>query len=384
MDKTGTKEHTQTLFLTGGHLSPALAVIDALRSEKPDWNLFFVGRPRAFEGDSFDSEEFRIIRKKSLRFLPLDTGRFSRENLFPALRSLSKVPFACIRAYGYVRRYRPDCILSFGGYVALPVVLAARLGRVPVITHEQTRAMGLANKLIGNLASHVLLSFPGGQAGPSGAKTMVVGLPLRKGLFHPPLMPSFSLPQTHHPLLYVTGGTTGAVSLNEIVAEALPKLLERYTIIHQTGQHFLTKARQRKDILAPHLASRYVVARYFDETDIAWIYHHANLVIGRSGANTVGEIAALGKNALFIPLPWSGGGEQEKNAELLVSAGTSEMLSQETLTPDSLTAGIDAMFTAMKPYRKNAETYAYTVPRDAAERIVAVCYRVIRRRGAGV
>lgn len=330
-----------TICITGGHLTPALAVIEEIKRQGFRWKMMFIGRREAFEGGGSPTQEERLVRALGVPFHALTTGRQGR--------SLFKVPVGFFQAFLLLVTHRPIAVLSFGGYVALPVVIAAWILGIPVVTHEQTENLGLTNRIIAPLTRRVIFARD-------------CGIPIRRALFHPPTRPSFPI-DTARPILYITGGSTGAHSLNALIFPIVFELVKTYTVIHQVGSGDISKA---------PLHGRYVVAEYFDVSDVAWIYNHASLVIGRAGANTVAEVAALGVPALFIPLPWAAGDEQKKNATKLASAGMAVVLDQKTLTGDSLLTYIRDMMRTIHPYKKAAEVVAKLYPLDGTKKIVDV------------
>lgn len=358
-----------TICITGGHLTPALAVIEEIQAHHPTWNLFFIGRKLALEGEKNSAHEERLVEDFGVPFYELKTGRIQRSFSFWTVFSFLKIPYGFFRALILLRTYKPTLVLSFGGYIALPVALAAWIYRIPVVTHEQTSVMGLANKIIASLATRVLVGDNSVRSGFSGGKIKVVGIPIRRKLFDPPNSPTFLI-DTKLPLIYITGGSTGAMSLNAFVYPNVEELTRRYSIIHQVGGLNMEEASRVKVALPKLLQSRYVVAPYLDTSDVAWIYHHAILVIGRAGANTVAEVAALGLPALFIPLPWAAGNEQFLNAAHLEQLGTAVGLDQHTLTPASFMTHVEKMIRDISSYRSSAGKAARQYPRSAASNIV--------------
>lgn len=327
------------ICITGGHLTPALAVIEEIKCQGHRWNMVFLGRSQAFEAGESPTHERRLVEALGVAFYELTTGRGA---------GLCKVPIGFLQSLFLLLRYRPSAVLTFGGYVALPVAIAAWILGIPVVTHEQTGALGLTNGIIARFARRVL------QASES-------GVPLRRGLFSPSDRPSFAVDDTR-PILYITGGSTGAQSLNALIFPIISKLTHTWTVIHQVGTFDKRKA--------PTPTSRYVIAEYFDVADLAWIYHHAVLVIGRSGANTVAEVAAIGIPALFIPLPWAPAAEQIRNAQSLARIGAAVVVEQETLTSGSFFTHIKTTMQSIEEMKKRARMVAKTYPHDGASVIV--------------
>lgn len=359
-------------MFTGGHVTPALATIEELLKTRSRAQIAFVGRKYAIEGSRTISEEYRIMRERNIRFITLTAGRFKREGGLRVLTSLLKVPVGLIQAFWIVHTVRPDVIVSFGGYVALPVVVTGWLMRIPAITHEQTRRPGLANRIISRLSRHTCTSFPDAESriGLSGPITHT-GLPIRERIFSNEQFMPFKFPSKTRPLIFIVGGSTGSVSINTVVYDALPALVRMYSVVHQTGQLSFTKARERKSALSTG-TEYYIPVPYLDEPDYAALLSRADLIVGRSGANTVMEIAAAGKAAVFIPLPWASENEQYYNAEFLRKAGSAVILPQHKLTSDSLVRTIRETLDNIDAHRASASTVASDIPHDGAKRFVSV------------
>lgn len=362
------------IFITGGHVTPAIATIDAIKKDHPDWSIIFVGRKVSMEGERTLSEEYRLITAKHISFLSLIAGRFKREGGFAALIALAKTPIGFIQSLWYVLTERPDCIVSFGGYVALPVVLSGWLFRIPIVTHEQTRKPGLANRIIARFATRTCISFADGGNGLRGV-LIHTGLPLRESVFHPSSSSTIEVPKDKRPIVLIVGGSTGAMSVNAHMYNALPTLLETYTIIHQVGRNSIGYANEVKKNLKKN-QNYYVPVPYLSEIEYSWALHNALFIIGRSGANTVMEIAATGKIALFIPLPWSAENEQYFNALYLKEAGTSEILLQKDMTAGTILEAIQNLKNSRVHREKNALRLARQIPRDGASRLAKVIYGV--------
>ncbi len=361
----------QKIFITGGHLTPALAVVDEIIRQKLPWEILFIGRTYALEGSSDTSKEYEEIQKRHILFLPLVAGRISRVFTFWSLVSWVKIPFGFLQAFWYVVLYRPDFILTFGGYIAFPVALAGWICHIPIITHEQTMRMGLANKMISIMAKKVLVSFE--QTIPNNhiSKYVMTGLPIRHELFSPPSDPSFSI-SDKTPVLYITGGSTGAVTLNELLFPLIEKLITRYIVIHQTGVSSFHTAEQLKITIPKPGQNRYIISPHFGVSDVAWIYKHADMVIGRSGANTVCEMAAFGKIALLVPLPWSANGEQLENANWLARDGGAYVVMQKDANSVSIYNALTSLWSNRKTLGVKAHTLSIKYSADGAAKIVDV------------
>jgi UDP-N-acetylglucosamine--N-acetylmuramyl-(pentapeptide) pyrophosphoryl-undecaprenol N-acetylglucosamine transferase len=243
-------------------------------------------------------------------------------------------------------------------------------------THEQTLVPGLANRLIAKFASLVLVSFEETARVFGRSRVIVAGLPLRSGLFKKPTSPTISIDQ-RKPILYITGGSNGSVSLNTLIYPIVSRLIETFSIVHQVGKLDLHRGQDVRENLPKEFQDRYIVIPFLDGNDYTWVLSHALIVIGRSGANTVGELAALGKVSIFIPLPWSGGGEQEANARYVEKHGGNVTLDQETLTSDRLFLVIYESVNRMRDLQNRADNFAKTISRDGAARIVSFLMRLL-------
>ncbi len=263
----------------------------------------------------------------------------------------------------------PHVIFSTGGFVSVPTVIAGRMCGIPSITHEQTASLGLATRINARFCDVVALSFagPGKICTRNGTEVVVTGNPIRSSVCQGKremLLTLFDIP-SELPLVYVTGGAQGAHALNDVVADALPKLLEHVAVIHQcgpqsgNGDH--ARLVQLRDKLAPDKRIRYhPVERVSGE--LAHIYASAALVVGRSGAGTVAELATLGIPSVLVPLP--GADEQLKNARVLADRGAAVIIPQDELTPDRLVSTITSLVSNPARLNKMGHAALSVAPED--------------------
>ncbi|HRF11149.1 MAG: undecaprenyldiphospho-muramoylpentapeptide beta-N-acetylglucosaminyltransferase [Candidatus Accumulibacter phosphatis] len=302
---------------TGGHVFPALAVADLLKSR--NWHVVWMGAPDGLEAKLVPAHGYEMawVRFAALRGKGL-------------LRKL-QLPFrlfaACWQARREIRRVRPDVVLGMGGYVSFPGgLMAALLGR-PLIIHEQNSIAGLANRVLARFAKRVACGFP--NALPSG---VWVGNPLRPEMNHLPA-PAQRFAGREAPVhLLVLGGSQGAVALNEIVPQGLALIdaEQRPLVVHQAGARHLA---QLQENYAAAAVQAHCVA--FIE-DMAGAYEWADLVICRAGALTVAELAATGVASVLIPFPHAVDDHQTLNANFLSLAGGAILLPQDQMTPESI------------------------------------------------
>jgi UDP-N-acetylglucosamine--N-acetylmuramyl-(pentapeptide) pyrophosphoryl-undecaprenol N-acetylglucosamine transferase len=338
---------------TGGHTTPAVATIQTIREtvlrDQREVEFAYLGSKHGIEA--------RTASEIGVRFIGIETGKLRRSrNLLGMLsgrniRDAFRVPVGYVQAIAAVRRFKPDVVLSTGGYVSVPGVLAAAALHVPVVAHEQTIQVGLANKINFVVASRIALSVDETMAALSPRqrrRAVVTGNPIRDVVLtgDPARAATYFGfdAEGDEPVVYITGGAQGSRLINRAVEDALPQLLEVCRIIHQCGEQSgadqdfdrLGAARAR---LTDDLKCRYAVTKFVGQ-EIGDVYSLAGLVIGRSGAGTVTEVCAVGKPALFVPLVPTGGDEQTRNAKRLVDAGAAIVIRQEALNAGTLVTAV--------------------------------------------
>lgn len=324
------------IALTGGHLSPALALIDTLKKED---TVIFFGRKYAMEGDSTLSLEYQVIVKRDIPFVSIKTSRLQRAFTRHTLPSMMKFPMGFSQALRALRKEKPDIVVAFGGYVSLPVCMAAKILRIPIVIHEQTMEAGVANKIVAKFASKVCISWESSKSFFPVDKTVLTGNPMKKFITSKTTLP-FEKEDSALPLIYITGGSTGSHGINVIIEQALEELLHHFRVLHQTGdaKEFgdFDRLKSKKKLLSPSQERRYTVEKFLEPQSIGTILENAAVVISRSGVNTVTELMAIGTPALFIPLQTGQRNEQLQNALFAQKIGMAEIVVQSEATPSVL------------------------------------------------
>lgn len=363
------------IVITGGHLTPALAVIEELIKEDK-WEIFFLGRRYASDRERTPSVESLIIPDRGLWFFPISAGRFPRYLDRYAFLSLFKIPLGFLQAFYYLLRFRPRVILSFGGYVSVPVVLAGWLLRIPSLTHEQTAIKGLATRINAPFVKKIAVSWSQTVGYFSSKKVVLTGNPIRKEVFevNEKIWRLLKF-EKDLPLVFITGGNQGSHVINKTVEEILPQLVKVANVFHQCG-HLqalgdFEKLQEARGKLSEKLKGRYHVRKYLNAKEMGTLLNKAGLIVARSGANNLTEIAALGKPALFIPYPWLYQDEQTQNAQMLVDVGIAEVLPQKDLSGKNLLQKIETMIQNRKRYEEKAPAAKKTVKLQAARGITA-------------
>lgn len=316
------------ILMTGGHVTPALALIDVLKERAPEIEIVFVGR-KYNNQEHTESFEYREVLARNIRFIHLQTGRSPKSLSLESLQNLINIPRGMWNSWKIISDEKPHVIMSFGGYIAMPVTSTAYIKGVPIFTHEQTIHPGLANQSIARRAEKVFVSFPEAAGFFPEEKVIVSGNPVRTSIFH---QGKQNIPKQNLPCVYVTGGSLGAHAVNRCIEKILPKLLEHAYVIHQTGnvaefQDF-ERLSEFKSRLQPTLQARYDIRTHVSDEEIGSVFAAADVVVGRSGANTFFELVALQKPAVCIPLPHAAFDEQRKHAHILQESGAAEVFEQ--------------------------------------------------------
>lgn len=337
---------------TGGHIFPGLAVAQALRAR--GWRVHWLGTPGSMES--------RIVPPQGFAFEAIDFSGVRGKGL----TTLALLPLRLLRAFwqalAVVRRVHPDVVLGMGGYVTFPGGMMAVLAGKPLVLHEQNSVAGLANKVLAGVADRIFTAFPSVLR-----KGQWVGNPLREAFLEQP-EPAVRFAGRSGPLrLLVVGGSLGAKALNEIVPQALALIpaAERPQVTHQSGAAQI-------DALRAHYAAAGVQATltpFIDDTASA--FAQADVVVCRSGASTVTELAAVGAAAVFVPFPAAVDDHQTTNAQFLVQAGGGWLVQQRDLTPGGLAQMLQNMErSALFQRAQNAKKMQKT---EATAAVVAAC-----------
>ena len=371
---------------TGGHTYPALTAVRTLQARLAagggTLDVLWIGTPTGLEA--------RVAPAEGIPFRTVATGKIRRSSnplkmLGPAnVKDMARVPLGVAQARRIISEFRPDVVLATGGYVAVPAGLAARMCKRPLVLHEQTVRLGLANRRLAGSAARIALSSESSlPLLPREVRSaaVVTGNPVR------PEVLTGSADQAitalglvgfdrSLPTLYVTGGAQGAQQINGLVRDALPWLLERANLVHQCGPDHVAGLRAGAAGLPPHLAGRYHLTGFVGP-ELPDVLALADVVISRSGAGTLAELTALGKPAVFVPLASSAGNEQAHNARHLQAAGAAIAL-EGGVTAEQLREAVGPLLT--DPARRQAMAGAarqHGRP-DAADRLVDVILSAAR------
>ncbi|HZO75875.1 MAG TPA: undecaprenyldiphospho-muramoylpentapeptide beta-N-acetylglucosaminyltransferase [Ktedonobacteraceae bacterium] len=356
---------------TGGHIYPALAVAARLRDEY-NADILYLG--------SDDGLETRLVPAAGFRFEAIKAGKLQRFVSWRTVAGVARVPIGMVQAIEVVRKFHANVAFTSGGYVAVPAGLAARLNGVPLLMHQQDVPPNLSNRLIAPLATRISVAFADSLRYFPSRKSLLLGNPIRQ----PILDVRQSTAQQARitlgfapdlPLLLVTGGSQGARHLNQVVCQALPELLKSCQVLQISGPRLFDEtgeqAANAMKGLEESLRQRYRLVAYMDE-EMPLALQAAELVICRSGASTLSELAVLGKPSILVPLPPAiGSSPQEANAATFGERQAAEVIRNTDLKPELLVERVKFIITSSTCLQTMVEAVKDFAKPEATQAIVA-------------
>ncbi len=350
---------------TGGHVFPALAVAECFQARHIP--VVWMGTRRGLEA--------KLVPQAGIPIEWLAVAGLRGSGVKRLLLAPFMVTAALVRAGAILRRIKPRLVLGMGGFVSGPGGLMSRCLGIPLVLHEQNTVPGMTNRWLARIANRVTEAFPG--SFPPARRALAVGNPVRASIA------ALAAPgerfQTHggRPRLLVIGGSQGALALNELVPRALALLAEneRPEVYHQAGarmQQTAVAAYREVDVVAN-------VQPFID--DMAAAYGWADLVVCRSGALTVAELAAAGVGSILVPFPYAVDDHQTTNARFLEREGAAQVIQQKDLTAAKLAGLLSALLRDRDALLAMAEAAHGLARVDAASRVVTLCLEQERAHG---
>ncbi len=324
---------------TAGHIMPNVAVIPYLKQTFD--KVIYLGSPSSMEES--------ICKELNIPFYPTETAKFHRKKIWKN----ASLPFHLIKGVATARKILKkeeiSVVFSKGGYASVPTVLAAHGLGIPIACHESDRSLGLANRFTAKFADKVYTAFPG-----TYKKGTLMQTPIRDSIFSGSALTLFN--DEKKPVVLFMGGSLGARAINEALSESFGALTEKYNILHIAGK-----------TAVPMKTPSYVCVPF--ARNVEDYFATADAIVSRAGASTLGELTALGKKILAIPLPkGESRGDQEENAAYYLSKGAIRVLPQSELTPKSLLKAID------NTIRNGAPAPAYD--RETPKKLSAELYKL--------
>src|ERR1700688_4381278 len=337
---------------TGGHVIPALAIANQLKKSY-DAEVLFIGTARGIEN--------RLVPAAGFPLQLVRVGALKNVSLTTRLKTAFDLPRAVWDAGRMLNEFAPDVVIGVGGYASGPAMLAAIVKHIPTLAFEPNVVPGFANRMVARFVSGAAVHFE--ETAEYFRHVEVTGVPVRQAFFE--IAPK----RGGAPTVLVFGGSQGAHAINDAMIRCLPVLLREapgIRILHQTGE------RDYNDALAAYqsLGESAEVSKFID--DMPGAFARADLVVCRSGASTVAEIAAAGKPAVFVPFPRAADDHQKRNAEAFQQAGAAVMLEESKLNRDSLVQTVAALFSEPLRLQKMGEAARKLSHPNAARDIAAI------------
>ena len=318
----------------GGHVTPNIALFDSL--QKDGYEIHYIG--------SYEGIEKGLIEDKKIPYYGISSGKFRRYRSWKNLTDPFRVLHGFFQARRLLGRIRPNVVFSKGGFVSVPVVMAAKTRHIPVIIHESDLTPGLANKLAMPSATKVCCNFPETLPYLPKEKAVLTGSPIRQELLHgnKQAAKDFCGFTGDLPILMVMGGSIGSVYINNAIRGCIDTLLTKYQIIHLCGKGNIDESLKDK--------KGYAQFEYISE-NLPDLFAAADLVVARAGANSICELLALHKPNILIPLSRNASrGDQILNANSFAKQGFSAVLEEEEVTSEKLMATIDNVMAHRSKY----------------------------------
>ena len=313
---------------TAGHVTPNIALIPRLK--ELGYDIHYIG--------TYDGIERKLIEEIGIPYYGISSGKLRR---YFDVKNFSD-PFRVIKGYfqakKLMKKLKPDIVFSKGGFVAVPVVLAAKHSHIPAIIHESDMTPGLANKLSIPSATKICCNFPETMSHLPEGRAVLTGSPIRQELLTGNKLAGLKFCgfTANKPVILVIGGSLGAVAVNNAIRKILPELLKSFQVIHLCGK-------DKTDASLNNLEG-YVQFEYIKQ-ELADLFAAADICVSRAGANAICELLALKKPNLLIPLSANASrGDQILNAESFRRQGFSEVLSEEEITPELLLKTIQNLY----------------------------------------
>jgi UDP-N-acetylglucosamine--N-acetylmuramyl-(pentapeptide) pyrophosphoryl-undecaprenol N-acetylglucosamine transferase len=361
---------------TGGHFYPLIAVVEALEAYPTKPELYYIGPT------PYDKE---LLTKHGIRFVSCPAGKlrlyFSIQNFFDIFRNFFGIFVAIFKLFFIY----PDVIFSKGGYTSVPVLIAARFLRIPVVIHESDAVPGRANVLAKKFAKYIAVSYPEAAQYFDAKRTALTGIPIRASLRSkdPDPFTTLGIPNDL-PLIYVTGGSSGAERINNVLLRTLDELLPQCRIFHQAGSNNLTEITLTAQTLIkdPILQGRYYLEGVIPAEKVNALLSAASVVITRAGSTTLFEIALHGTPSIIIPIPEDISRDQRSNAYAFARGGGATVIEERNLTEALLISEIRSIIGNPERWKAMSAAATVFVPTDAAEKIAAILVQIGNEHGS--
>ena len=348
---------------TGGHIIPLIAVAQKIKEKNPEAEFLFIGPKGKIEKE--------LMEKENIPLKYVLVGKMRRYFSFRYLIDIFKLPLGIIQTLWYLLFYMPDAIFSKGGYASLPVVVVGWLYRIPILIHDSDANPGLANIFLAKFSNRVAISYSRAERYFPAKQVVLTGNPLREDINQGEAQKArekFSLLESKK-VIFIWGGSQGARAINNKILNILPDLLKRYQVIHQTGEKNFREVEHKAGVLGIKNGRRGYIALPFISEGLNDILALAELIISRSGSNSISEIAANGKASIIIPLANSANNHQRMNAYAIAKVGGCVVLEEANLGANMLLEKINEIMDKVELKEKLEKNIKSFYHPEATEKI---------------
>ncbi len=348
---------------TGGHIYPAIAIINKIREKEPESEILYIGTSDRMEKD--------IIPQMGIEFIGLEMSGLNRKNIFSNFSVLKKFKVAVKKSREIIREFKPDVVIGAGGYITAPVLYAAHKENIPILIHEQNSIPGISNKFIGNFADKICVSLPNSLHLFPKSKVIYTGNPRSEEIIKIEKLSKKKLGFVENKkLVIIVMGSLGSTTMTLKIKELIPGFHEKsYQVLIITGKKYYD---EYKDI---DVSSNIKIVPFMD--NLIGLMKDSDLIVSRAGASTIAEITAIGLPAILVPSPYVTNNHQYKNAKELEDAGACVIVMEEDFSKERIIREIDKLFDHKEQYDKMIQNSKNLGVADSATRIYDEIRKII-------
>lgn len=349
---------------TGGHIYPALAIINKIKEEEKNSEFLYIGTADRMEKD--------LIPKMGIRFEGIPMKGLNRQNLLSNIEVYQMFREAVLKARRLIHEFQPDVVIGAGGYITAPVLYAAHKEKIPVLIHEQNSIPGLSNKFISRFADRICVSLPNSVHLFPRKKVVYTGNPRSEEILKVERKRKSLLGfDESKKLVVVVMGSLGSTTMTKKIKELIPGFNNKnYQVLIITGKKYYD------DYKKLDISSNIKIVPFMD--DLIQYLKDSDLIVSRAGASTIAEITAIGLPAILVPSPYVTNNHQYKNAKELEEAGACRIVSEKDFSKDSIISEIDYIFDHKEEYDEMVKNSKKLGIRDSSTRIYQEIKKIIR------
>lgn len=349
---------------TGGHIYPAIAIINKIKEKEKDSEFLYIG--------TTDRMEKNIIPGLGIPFVGIEMVGLNRKNLFKNFEVLNKFKKAIDKAYVEIEKFKPDVVIGAGGYITAPVLYAAHKLKVPTLIHEQNSIPGLSNKFIGKFADKICVSLPNSLNLFPKKKVVYTGNPRSEEIINVKKKSKADLGfDKDKKLVVVVMGSLGSTTMTTKIKELIPGFNNKYyQVLVITGKNYYDDYKELK------VSDNVKIVPFME--DLINLLKDSDLIVSRAGASTIAEITAIGLPAILVPSPYVTNNHQYKNAKELEDIGACKIVSEEEFSKDKIINEIDKLFDNIDLYNEMSNKSRSLGIDDSSTRIYEEIRKIIR------